>query len=41
MNKKLYVGNLNYNTTESKTAELFKEVGEVMSTNLIIDRYSG
>jgi RNA recognition motif-containing protein len=41
MNKKLYVGNLNYNTTESKIAELFKEVGEVMSTNLIIDRYSG
>jgi RNA recognition motif-containing protein len=41
MNKKLYVGNLNYNTTEGKIDELFKEVGEVVSTNLIIDRYSG
>jgi RNA recognition motif-containing protein len=41
MNKKLYVGNLNYNTTESKISELFREVGEVVSTNLIIDRYSG
>jgi RNA recognition motif-containing protein len=41
MNKKLYVGNLNYNTTERKVSELFKEVGEVVSANLIIDRYSG
>jgi RNA recognition motif-containing protein len=41
MNKKLYVGNLNYNTTEHKVSELFKEVGEVVSANLIIDRYSG
>jgi cold-inducible RNA-binding protein len=41
MNKKLYVGNLNYNTTERKVSELFREVGEVVSTNLIIDRYSG
>jgi RNA recognition motif-containing protein len=41
MNKKLYVGNLNYNTTESKVSELFGEVGEVVSTDLIIDRYSG
>jgi len=38
MNKKLYVGNLNYNTTERKVSELFKEVGEVVSANLIIDR---
>jgi cold-inducible RNA-binding protein len=41
MNKKLYVGNLNYNTTEHKVAELFGEIGEVVSTDLIIDRYSG
>jgi RNA recognition motif-containing protein len=41
MNKKLYVGNLNYNTTENKLAELFGEIGEVVSTDLIIDRYSG
>ena len=41
MNKKLYVGNLNYNTTEGKISELFGEIGEVVSTDLIIDRYSG
>ncbi|MFL7791881.1 MAG: RNA recognition motif domain-containing protein [Anaerolineae bacterium] len=41
MNKKLYVGNLNYNTTENKISELFGEIGEVVSTDLIIDRYSG
>jgi cold-inducible RNA-binding protein len=41
MNKKLYVGNLNYNTTENKISELFGEIGQVVSTSLIIDRYSG
>ena len=41
MNQKLYVGNLNYNTTEGKISELFGEIGEVVSTDLIIDRYSG
>jgi RNA recognition motif-containing protein len=41
MNKKLYVGNLNYNTTETKISEMFGEIGEVVSTDLIIDRYSG
>ena len=41
MNEKLYVGNLSYNTTEGKISELFREIGEVISTSLIIDRYSG
>jgi cold-inducible RNA-binding protein len=41
MNKKLYVGNLSYSTTEGKISELFEEIGEVVSTDLIIDRYSG
>jgi RNA recognition motif-containing protein len=41
MNRKLYVGNLNYNTTENKVSKLFQEIGEVVSANLIIDRYSG
>lgn len=41
MNKKLYVGNLNYNTTEGTLSELFGGVGAVVSTDLIIDRYSG
>jgi cold-inducible RNA-binding protein len=41
MNKKLYVGNLSYNTTSGTIAELFGEIGAVVSTDLIIDRYSG
>ena len=41
MNKKLYVGDLNYDTTEGKLSELFGEIGQVVSTDLIIDRYSG
>jgi RNA recognition motif-containing protein len=41
MSKKLYVGNLNYSTTEGKISELFNEIGEVVSADLIIDRYSG
>ena len=41
MAKKLYVGNLNYATTESELAELFATIGEVLSTNLITDRMTG
>lgn len=41
MAKKLYVGNLNYATTESTLSELFAEVGEVVSVNLITDRMTG
>ncbi len=41
MAKKLYVGNLNYSTTESGLSELFGEFGEVASVNLITDRMSG
>jgi RNA recognition motif-containing protein len=41
MAKKLYVGNLNYATTESGLSELFGEFGEVASVNLITDRMSG
>ena len=39
--KKLYVGNLDYGTTESELAELFGEAGEVASVNLITDKMSG
>ena len=38
MAKKLYVGNLSYDTTEAALSELFGEVGEVVSVNLITDR---
>jgi cold-inducible RNA-binding protein len=41
VNKKLYVGNLNYNTTTGTLSELFGGIGTVVSADLIIDRYSG
>ena len=41
MAKKLYVGNLSYETTEATLSELFGAIGEVLSVNLITDRMSG
>lgn len=41
MSKKLYVGNLNYDTTESSIATLFGAVGEVRSVRLITDQMTG
>jgi cold-inducible RNA-binding protein len=41
MSKKLYVGNLDYATTEATLSELFGAVGEVLSVNLITDRMTG
>ena len=41
MAKRLYVGKLSYDTTESTLSELFGSVGEVVSVNLITDRDSG
>ncbi len=41
MGKKLYVGNLSYNTTEASLTELFGTVGQVAATNVITDRMSG
>jgi RNA recognition motif-containing protein len=41
MAKKLYCGNLAYETTEHKLSELFGEMGEVVSVNLITDRMTG
>ena len=38
MAKKLYVGNLTYDTTEDTLVELFSEYGEVLSAQIIIDR---
>ena len=38
MSKKLYVGNLTYDTTEDNLYELFREFGEVLSAQIIIDR---
>jgi cold-inducible RNA-binding protein len=41
MNKKLYVGNLSYATTEDDLRRLFAEVGPIVSVALITDRDTG
>jgi len=41
MSKKLYVGNLSYETTNEKLLELFSEAGAVESANVIKDKFSG
>jgi RNA recognition motif-containing protein len=41
MGKKLYVGNLSYNTTESGLRTLFATYGEIESVNVITDRDTG
>jgi RNA recognition motif-containing protein len=39
--KKLYVGNLNYKTTEEKLKEMFSQFGEVTSVNILQGRGFG
>jgi hypothetical protein len=39
--KKLYVGNLPFNTNDQDLAEIFGQVGQVRSTKIIFDRESG
>ena len=41
MAKKLYVGNLSYNTHEEDLREEFSKHGEVVSATLIVDQSSG
>ena len=41
MSKKIYVGNLSYNTSESDINELFSSYGEIVSTKLIEDQFTG
>jgi cold-inducible RNA-binding protein len=41
MARKLYVGNLSYNTTEEQLRDLFSEVGEITDIALITDRDTG
>lgn len=41
MAKKLYIGNLSYETTDEKLKEVFLEAGAVESANVIKDKFSG
>jgi RNA recognition motif-containing protein len=41
MAKKIYVGNMSYSTSEESIRSLFASYGEVVSVNLITDRYTG
>ena len=41
LSKKIYVGNLSYNTTETQVKELFEEYGSVQSIAWITDRDTG
>ena len=39
--KKIYVGNMSFDTTETALRELFVAHGEVASVSVITDRYTG
>ena len=41
MNKRLYIGNLSYDTTAEELEQAFSEVGTVVSANIITDRETG
>ena len=40
MEKRLYVGNLSYNSTEEDVENLFKEAGEIESCHLMLDKFT-
>ncbi len=40
MSQKIYVGNMNYATTEQALSNLFSQYGEVLSSSIIKDRYT-
>src|ERR1043165_9133715 len=41
MSKRLFVGNLSYQTTENDLTTLFEQAGEVQSASIISDRDTG
>ncbi len=41
MAKKVYVGNLSYDTTDSDLQTMFEECGTVQSAQVVVDRESG
>jgi cold-inducible RNA-binding protein len=38
---KIYAGNLQYGMSEDELQKMFEEYGEVVSTKIIVDKYSG
>jgi RNA recognition motif-containing protein len=40
MSKKIYVGNMSYSTTESQLENWFGAYGTVLSTAIIVDKYT-
>ncbi|MDC7126547.1 MAG: RNA-binding protein [Spirochaetales bacterium] len=40
MPKKLYVGNISFNSNEEELGNHFAQFGEVLSVNIITDRYT-
>jgi len=38
---RIYVGNLNYEVTDEELREIFSEFGELASTDVIKDKFSG
>ncbi len=41
MSKKLFVGNLSWDTTDAKLSEFFAQCGTVVSANVIVNRHTG
>jgi RNA recognition motif-containing protein len=41
MGKKLYIGNLNFDTTDEELEQAFSEFGEIVSAVVVKDRVSG
>ena len=39
--KRIYIGNLSFNTTEDKLTEVFSAFGEVLSASIIKDKNTG
>jgi len=40
MAKRLFVGNISFNSTEGDVLDLFKQIGNVASCNLIVDKFT-
>ena len=41
MNNKVYVGNMNYKTSEDQLRDLFSQYGEVASVRIVKDKFTG